>query len=160
MPWTVSPRLTSLGRLSPTPAPPGSGGEGRQGELYGLVVALVFHQLAEGVGLGAAISAAKAPRPRALAMAFFFAATTPFGIAVGILLSFAYPQGSPSATLLRGCCNGLSAGVLLYLALVTLVAEDFNRPELARRDRKGLRGQMMGALVGGAGVMTFLAIWG
>ena len=142
------------------PLPLSSGGAGRQGELAGLVVALVFHQLAEGLGLGAAISAARPPRAKALGMALFFAATTPAGIVGGIALSLAYPRGTPGAALLRGSCNGLSAGVLLYLALVTLIAEDFGSPELARRDRKGLRGQMLAALLCGAGAMTLLAIWG
>ncbi|THG01527.1 hypothetical protein TEA_020783 [Camellia sinensis var. sinensis] len=63
-------------------------------------------------------------------MAFFFAVTTPFGIALGMALSNSYRENSPSSLITVGLLNAASAGLLIYMALVDLLAADFMGPKL------------------------------
>ncbi|KAJ0048046.1 hypothetical protein Pint_15204 [Pistacia integerrima] len=58
-------------------------------------------------------------------MVFFFTVTTPFGIALGIALSNTYKENSPIALISVGLLNVSSAGLLIYMALVDLLAADF-----------------------------------
>ncbi|CAN1221422.1 Probable zinc transporter 10 [Linum grandiflorum] len=55
--------------------------------IKGLVAALCFHQLFEGMGLGGCILQAEYNLIKKATMAFFFATTTPFGILVGLGMS-------------------------------------------------------------------------
>lgn len=56
---------------------------------------------------------------------------TPIGIAIGIGVHESYSPNSKSALLALGILNGLSAGVLIYAALVELIANDwFKSPEM------------------------------
>jgi zinc transporter 1/2/3 len=64
-------------------------------------------------------------------MAFFFAVTTPFGIAIGIALSKMYKENSPNALITVGLLNASSAGLLIYMALVDLLAADFYGSKIA-----------------------------
>jgi zinc transporter 1/2/3 len=121
----------------------------------GLCVALCFHQLFEGIGLGASLAQARLPRRRVLAMISAFALTTPMGVAIGIGISTAYDGESTTASVVRGVFNALSAGILIYLALVDLMAAEFARADLT----VALQGQMVGMMVMGGACMTALAVW-
>eukprot|EP00253_Pinus_taeda_P027052 PITA_27052 len=67
-----------------------------------LVAALSFHQFFEGMGLGGCIVQAgfKNKSAAVILMTFFFAVTTPFGIALGIGISSVYIENSPTALIL------------------------------------------------------------
>ncbi|KAL3344846.1 hypothetical protein AABB24_024006, partial [Solanum stoloniferum] len=93
--------------------------------IKGLVAALCFHQMFEGMGLGGCILQAEYKFLKKAIMAFFFAVTTPFGIALGIALSTTYEENSPRALITVGLLNASSAGLLIYMALVDLLAADF-----------------------------------
>lgn len=54
-----------------------------------------------------------------------FAVTTPAGVAAGLLLRRGYSASSPAALIVNGAFNGASAGILLYMSLVDLIAIDF-----------------------------------
>nr|VDD42343.1 unnamed protein product [Brassica oleracea] len=56
------------------------------------------------------------------AMVFFFSVTTPFGIALGMVLQTVY---SPTALIVVGVLNACSVGLLNYMALVDLLGADF-----------------------------------
>ncbi|TMW80234.1 hypothetical protein EJD97_022442, partial [Solanum chilense] len=71
--------------------------------IKGLVAALCFHQMFEGMGLGGCI----------------------LQIALGIALSTTYEENSPRALIIVGLLNASSAGLLIYMALVDLLAADF-----------------------------------
>ncbi|XVF71149.1 hypothetical protein PTKIN_Ptkin12aG0013100 [Pterospermum kingtungense] len=62
-----------------------------------LMVALTFHQLFEGMGLGGCISQAQFTARAVAIMATFFSLTTPVGIAIGIGISNIYNENSPNA---------------------------------------------------------------
>lgn len=90
-------------------------------------------------------------------MACFFAFTTPAGIAVGTGISSFYNPNSPRALIIEGTLDSISAGILVYMALVDLIAADF----LSKRMSCNFRLQVASyfALFLGAGLMSALAIW-
>mmetsp|Transcript_63956 Transcript_63956/g.171325 ORF Transcript_63956/g.171325 Transcript_63956/m.171325 type:complete len:263 (-) Transcript_63956:22-810(-) len=136
---------------------------GRAGSVAALTLANCLHQLFEGVGLGACIASAgpRLSRRRRLAMAAVFSLTFPAGGAAGILLTQAdlFHAGGLTRRWLNGALNGLSGGLLLYMSLVTLLAEDMARPDLRRAGRTWLRFKMQAAMVVGSGLMAVLALW-
>jgi solute carrier family 39 (zinc transporter), member 1/2/3 len=93
----------------------------------------------------------------ALLMAFFFAITTPAGITVGSGIASFYNPNSPRALVVEGILDSISAGILIYMALVDLIAADF----LSKRMSCNLRLQVGSyiALFLGAMAMASLAIW-
>lgn len=90
-------------------------------------------------------------------MALFFALTTPVGIAVGIGISKFYKGNSPNALIVEGVLNSASAGILVYMALVDLLAADFMSAKV--QGSMKLLWQVCGCLLLGAGMMSLLAIW-
>ncbi|WOL08177.1 zinc transporter 7-like [Canna indica] len=122
-----------------------------------LVVALSFHQFFEGFALGGCISQAQFKSTASAAMACFFAMTTPAGIGVGAGVASCYNANSPPALVAEGLLDSMSAGILIYMALVDLIAADF----LSRKMSCNVRLQVLSfvALCLGAGAMSTLAIW-
>lgn len=90
-------------------------------------------------------------------MVFFFSITTPLGIAIGIAMSSNYKENSPKALITVGLLNGSSAGLLIYMALVDLLAADF----MSRRMQGSIKLQLKSyvAVFLGAGGMSLMAKW-
>ncbi|XP_050279937.1 zinc transporter 8-like isoform X2 [Quercus robur] len=122
-----------------------------------LVAALTFHQFFEGMGLGGCISQAKFQNRAVVVMATFFSLTTPVGIAIGIGISSGYDENSPNALILEGIFNAASAGILIYMALVDLLAADFMNPRVQSNARLQIGVNV--SLLLGAGLMSLLAKW-
>ncbi|KFK29911.1 hypothetical protein AALP_AA7G194400 [Arabis alpina] len=122
-----------------------------------LLVALSFHQFFEGFALGGCVAEARlTPRGSAM-MAFFFAVTTPIGVAVGTAIASSYNSYSVAALVAEGVLDSLSAGILVYMALVDLIAADF----LSKKMSVDFKIQVVSYcfLFLGAGMMSALAIW-
>ena len=122
-----------------------------------LVAALTFHQFFEGMGLGGCIVQASLKNSSTAIMAFFFAVTTPFGIAVGIAISSVYNENSPTALIVEGVFDSASAGILIYMSLVDLLAADFMSARMQNSAR--LQVWSYSALLLGAGAMSLIAKW-
>ncbi|KAK1423068.1 hypothetical protein QVD17_18362 [Tagetes erecta] len=122
-----------------------------------LVAALCFHQMFEGMGLGGCILQAEYKTIKKAIMVFFFSITTPFGIALGIALSKTYKENSPSSLITVGLLNASSAGLLIYMALVDLLAADFMGPKLQGSIK--LQVKSYAAVLLGAGGMSLMAKW-
>ena len=90
-------------------------------------------------------------------MALFFSLTTPVGIAIGIGISSTYDENSPTALIVEGMFNAASAGILIYMALVDLLAADFMNPKLLSNGILQV-GASVSVLLGAA-LMSLLAIW-
>lgn len=90
-------------------------------------------------------------------MAMFFSLTTPAGIAAGIAISSPYDRNSTTALVVEGLFNAASAGILIYMALVDLLAADFMNPRMQSKGRLQLAAYV--ALLLGAGLMSLLAVW-
>lgn len=122
-----------------------------------LLGALSFHQFFEGIGLGGCIVQAKFRVRAQVIMSLFFSLTTPIGIALGIAISSGYNSNSRTALAVEGIFTASSAGILMYMALVDLLAADFMSPRLQNNLRLQL-GAYLGLLLG-LGLMSTLAIW-
>lgn len=90
-------------------------------------------------------------------MMLFFSLTTPIGIGVGIGISSVYKEDSPKALIIEGIFNSASAGILIYMALVDLLAADFMNPRMQNNVRLQLGAHI--SLLLGAGCMSVLAKW-
>ncbi|KAF8652086.1 hypothetical protein HU200_063032 [Digitaria exilis] len=93
----------------------------------------------------------------ALLMAFFFAITTSAGIIVGAGIASFYNPNSPRALVVEGILDAMSAGILIYMALVDLIAADFLSKRMSCNPRLQVGSYI--ALFLGAMAMASLAIW-
>ncbi|XP_068654693.1 zinc transporter 8-like [Aristolochia californica] len=133
------------------------GASERPADIRPLVVALSFHQFFEGMGLGGCIVQAKFMSRAVATMALFFSLTTPLGIAVGIGISSVYNENSPTALIIEGIFNSAAAGILIYMALVDLLAADYMSPRLQTQGKLQIWVSL--SLLLGAVCMSLLAIW-
>ncbi|EEE64060.1 hypothetical protein OsJ_18890 [Oryza sativa Japonica Group] len=93
----------------------------------------------------------------AVTMAIFFSLTTPVGIMIGIGISSAYNENSPTALIVEGILDAAAAGILNYMALVDLLAEDFMNPRVRKSGRLQLIISIL--LLVGIALMSLLGIW-
>ena len=137
-------------------------GEESIGELVPLLVAICFHQFFEGIGLGSVVESARIELGRAKIIIFSltFALTVPMGVVVGILITTdqALEEGpTVSQTYTTGCLNSLAGGIMIYVALVEMIAEDFQQAAIA--NNIGLKIKMFTALSIGTLSMAIIALW-
>nr|GLL18018.1 zinc transporter 8-like [Ipomoea trifida] len=103
------------------------------------------------------ISQAKFKSQAVAIMALFFSLTTPIGIVIGIGITNVYDEDSPKALIIQGIFNSASAGILIYMALVDLLAADFMSPKMHNNPK--LQFGANASLLLGAGLMSMLAKW-
>ncbi|KAI4862643.1 Zinc/iron permease [Hypoxylon rubiginosum] len=107
-----------------------------------LLVAILFHQMFEGLGLGSRIAAVPYPKGsiRPWLLVFAFGTTAPIGQAIGLIARNSYDPNSAFGLIIVGIFNSISSGLLIYAALVDLLAEDFLSEEsnkvLTTKDKK------------------------
>ncbi|ODV82377.1 ZIP zinc/iron transport family [Suhomyces tanzawaensis NRRL Y-17324] len=128
-----------------------------------LYVAIAFHQLLEGLGLGTRFATTPWPEkkwyvPWCLSLAYTL--TTPIAIAIGIGVRKSYPPNSRRALITTGVFDALCGGVLIYNSLVELMAYDF----FFSPDFKGKNGMANTIkayilLSIGAGIMAVIGKW-
>ncbi|KAJ1655630.1 hypothetical protein IWQ61_004645 [Dispira simplex] len=128
-------------------------------EFLPLLIALCFHQFFEGIALGARIaglnySAAWMPMVNALA----YAITTPLGTALGVALRSVYQARSPTTLAVQGVLDAVSAGILIYTALVNLMAQEFGQPSFQRLPKRTQHLYLV-ALYAGVATMSVIGIW-
>lgn len=130
-------------------------------EFNTLYPVLVFHQSFEGLGIGARMSAIPFPRRYSWLPWFLCAGyglTTPIAIAVGLGVRHTYQAGSFTANVVSGVLDAISAGILIYTALVELLARDFLfNPELTRSTNRLTF--MIACVLLGAALMALLGKW-
>ncbi|KAK4242816.1 hypothetical protein C8A03DRAFT_29053 [Achaetomium macrosporum] len=105
-----------------------------------LLIAILFHQMFEGLGLGSRIAAVPYPRGsiRPWLLVVAFGTTAPIGQAIGLIARNSYDPNSAFGLIIVGVFNAISSGLLLYAALVDLLAEDFLSAEgmaMTKKDR-------------------------
>ncbi|KXZ44707.1 hypothetical protein GPECTOR_63g34 [Gonium pectorale] len=133
-------------------------------EVRSLLIALAFHQWLEGMSLGGVVALAGFPNWKAVTMILTYSLTCPVGIAVGMGIAETYDEESERARGVQGAFNGVSGGMLLYISLVQMIAEDMGRVSATAASGQGLgqarsRLGCFAALCGGAGAMCLLALW-
>ena len=129
-------------------------------EFISLFITIIFHQMFEGLGLGSRIAtlptSGKSWQPWALG--FAYAVTTPLGIAIGMGVRTTYDPNSETALITSGVLDSISAGLLLYAALVELLAHEWINGELrVTHLRRTLYGAFI--LLLGAALMALLGRW-
>ncbi|KAF3776868.1 Zinc transporter 5 [Nymphaea thermarum] len=90
-------------------------------------------------------------------MVIFFSLTTPIGIAVGLGISSTYSESSVTTLIVQGCFNAASAGILIYMALVDLLAADFSTPMMQSSIKLQIITNIF--LLLGVGLMSLIAKW-
>ncbi|KAG7558683.1 Zinc/iron permease fungal/plant [Arabidopsis thaliana x Arabidopsis arenosa] len=133
------------------------GASDNQCTIRSLIAALCFHQLFEGMGLGGSILQAQFKSKTNWMMVFFFSVTTPFGIVLGMAIQKIYDETSPTALIVVGVLNACSTGLLIYMALVNLLAHEFFGPKIQGNMKLHILGYV--AVFIGAGAMTLMAKW-
>ena len=128
---------------------------GRQDAIT-LVVVLVFHQLFEGIGLGSTIIKGGFTFLKCSTMIVVYSLSVPIGIAAGIGIASTYDESSINAAVSQGVLECISAGLLLYVALVQMIAEDFSMTE---NSKLWVQLASFTSIVIGAGIMSVIGMW-
>jgi zinc transporter 1/2/3 len=99
-----------------------------------LLIAILFHQTFEGLGLGSRIAAVPYPKGswKPWGLVFAFGTTAPIGQAIGLITRNTYDPNSAFALILVGFFNAFSSGLLIYAGLVDLLHADFLSEEADR----------------------------
>jgi ZIP Zinc transporter len=141
------------------------------GGFVSLFSAIMFHRMIlcylsnlpetfEGMGLGARIATISFS-PRSLSpyiMGLTFATVTPLGMAIGLSIRTLYSPTSAAALITTGVFDSISAGLLIYAALVELLADEFLIGEM--RFEKAEKAMFAGfCIVIGALAMSLLGLW-
>eukprot|EP00882_Tetradesmus_deserticola_P004878 GHRQ01005140.1.p1 GENE.GHRQ01005140.1~~GHRQ01005140.1.p1 ORF type:complete len:448 (+),score=82.70 GHRQ01005140.1:167-1345(+) len=123
-----------------------------------LTAVMVFHQGLEGLALGSVLALTQLSLIKKLSMAAVFALCMPIGIAVGLAIAGGHDADSVPWLVAQGVLNGVSGGMLLYVALYSLLAEEFSKSDLIFRP--GLAALLAAAVLLGVGAMAVIGIWG
>ncbi|OLN87342.1 Zinc-regulated transporter 1 [Colletotrichum chlorophyti] len=129
-------------------------------EFATLYPVLVFHQSFEGLGIGARMSSIPFGEHNWLPwiLCAAYGLTTPISIAIGLGVRTTYVPNSRQALMIQGVLNAISAGLLIYSALVELLARDFIfDPNRSRRRSHTL--YMFSCMLLGAGIMSLIGYW-
>jgi zinc transporter 1/2/3 len=132
----------TLGALTDTEIP----------EIRILFIIYVIHQIFEACGLAIVISQTNLSLKAKILFATVFSVTLPLGIAFGMWTV----DDSKTSVIAKGCANCLASGILVYTALVEMLAEDFKNVKCGQHFTKL---SMFLSLAAGFTVMAVLAIW-
>jgi len=128
-------------------------------EFQTLLIALIFHQFFEGMGLGYRISEIKYDDLRkSFANALVYSITTPLGVAIGIGIHHATSPNSTPGIITEGILDSLAAGVLIYTSLVSLISEEFGSTAFNKQSA-AKRATCFGSLYLGAAIMSLIGFW-
>ncbi|KAF9968303.1 hypothetical protein BGZ70_005119 [Mortierella alpina] len=130
-------------------------------EFVSLLIALLFHQFFEGVALGGRIASLRFARSSMSPwlLSFWFAISTPVGIAIGIGIRSSYDGESVTALIVQGVFDACSAGILLYTALVQLMSTELNANKSFREESTRYQAVQFAALWLGAAAMAVIGKW-
>ena len=122
---------------------------------------IFFHQMFEGIALGTRIAelpASQATFITKLIMAAGFAVSTPLGMAIGTGVLSSYNGNDPTTIITIGTLDAFSAGILVWVGVVEMWAEDWLHGDLASSGvvRTGLA---FFSLVTGMILMSVLGKW-
>ncbi|OAA81052.1 Fe(2+) transport protein 3 [Akanthomyces lecanii RCEF 1005] len=123
-----------------------------------LLIAFVFHQAFEGLGLGSRIAAVPYPRGsiRPWLLVVAFGVTAPLGQAIGLGARNTYDPNSAFGLIIVGVFNAISSGLLIYAALVDLLAQDFLSEEANKTMGTKKKGAAFAFVLVGAAAMSVI----
>ena len=127
-----------------------------------LMIALCFHQFLEGISLGIVVGQSKIKLLKSLIITLGYSITTPFAIIIGYIIdnySKVSENDDKIKVIVTSSFQGIAGGMLLYIALFQLIAEEFSKESF--QQTKGLLSKisLYLALLTGASSMCVLALW-
>jgi zinc transporter 1/2/3 len=131
-------------------------------EFTTLYIVLVFHQTFEGLGLGSRLALIPWPKSKRLTPYFLglaYGISTPIAIAIGLGVRNSYPPSGRTTLIVNGVFDSISAGILIYTALVELMAHEFM---FSSSMRKAPIREVLAAFIllcMGAALMALLGKW-
>ncbi|KAF7159348.1 hypothetical protein CNMCM5623_004662 [Aspergillus felis] len=131
-------------------------------EFITLYIVLVFHQTFEGLGLGSRLATTPWPRSKRLTpyvLGFAYGISTPLAIAIGLGVRNSYPPQGYTTLIVNGVFDSISAGILIYTALVELMAHEFMFSPSMRKAPIRTVLAAFGLLCLGALLMALLGKW-
>jgi zinc transporter 1/2/3 len=129
--------------------------------LVTLLIALVFHQMFEGMALGARLVDGTIGYWNEIVFALIFAASAPIGIFIGICIYQTFNENAESFLMIQGVFDGICGGILLYtgfLMLFTDFPEDLAK-HCRGKNRVGMIAGMFATLWIAAMLMSLIGAW-
>ncbi|KAI9136410.1 Zinc/iron permease [Paraphysoderma sedebokerense] len=123
-----------------------------------LLIAIAFHQFFEGFALGAMIADTGFNYTKSIWMVLIYSFSTPLGIAIGVAVANRFNPNGPEAMVVSGIFHSAGAGILLYSALVNIIAQDLLSRQFMKLPKRQKVYQFI-ALYIGAGVMSLIGKW-
>ncbi|PYH99060.1 putative plasma membrane low affinity zinc ion transporter [Aspergillus ellipticus CBS 707.79] len=127
-----------------------------------LYVVLIFHQTFEGLGLGSRLATVPWPHSKRWTPYFLglgFGISTPIAIAIGLGVRNSYSTDGATTLIVSGVFDSISAGILIYTALVELMAHEFMFSTSMRKAPIHVVLSAFGLLCLGAMLMALLGKW-
>ncbi|KAL2823694.1 Zinc/iron permease [Aspergillus cavernicola] len=131
-------------------------------EFTTLYIVLVFHQTFEGLGLGSRLATIPWPRSKRWTpylLGLGYGVSTPIAIAIGLGVRKSYPPEGYTTLVVNGVFDSISAGILIYTALVELMAHEFMFSTSMRKAPIKVVLAAFGLLCLGALLMALLGKW-
>jgi zinc transporter 1/2/3 len=127
-------------------------------EMVPLLIAISFHQFAEGVALASVIFESNLEQAQAFGFLAFYSASTPVGIAIGISLREGVSKHVGIAFAVQAILDAVAAGILLYNGFVNLLAPHFSSFSY---HKSTIRHKMIdiGCVSLGCIIMAVIGIW-
>ncbi|CZT52375.1 related to Fe2+/Zn2+ regulated transporter [Rhynchosporium secalis] len=125
-----------------------------------LFIVIIFHQMFEGLALGTRIASLKSSTSflTKSIMATVFTLITPIGMAIGVGVLKHFNGNDPATIVAIGTLDALSAGILLWVGLVEMLAHDWMGGDMSRASRgRTVVGGV--SLVAGMVLMSVLGKW-
>ncbi|KWU45093.1 Zinc/iron permease, partial [Rhodotorula sp. JG-1b] len=127
-----------------------------------LFIVIIFHQMFEGLGLGTRLAFLRLERQYSWIPwlgACLYSLCTPIGMAIGLGVREGLNMNGATASVTSGVLDGISSGILLYTALVELIAHEFIFNKLYHTCSWLRLWFSLGAFAIGAGLMALLGKW-
>ncbi|GAQ07163.1 zinc-regulated transporter 1 [Aspergillus lentulus] len=131
-------------------------------EFTTLYIVLVFHQTFEGLGLGSRLATTHWPSSKRFTpylLGLAYGLSTPIAIAIGLGVRNSYPPEGYTTLVVNGVFDSISAGILIYTALVELMAHEFMFSPSMRKAPIRTVLAAFGLLCLGALLMALLGKW-
>ncbi|KAI9360844.1 Zinc/iron permease [Zopfochytrium polystomum] len=129
-------------------------------QFAGLLAAVCFHQLFEGMALGSLLAdlQGKSFAERA-ALAIMYPLSTPVGIVVGVAVHNSFNENATALILVQGILDSLSAGVLMYNTYTELMSVEVVHNPVFRHYSKPFKVLCYCVMYSGAAAMALVGIW-
>ena len=121
-----------------------------------LFIAIVSHQLFEGISLGFKLQEAKSSKKLFMGMVFTFAFSCPIGTLVGLGVVSSLCDNPHIYEIISGLTNCFTAGILLVVSLSFMIAEDLDS---LRHKKRSLTLVYLSGVFLGIVMMASLGFW-